>query len=384
MAKEIDKIIQSKTAPKSNNVLWDDGENLKINRNGKWESASKENSSNQELWAYPVDTLDGKENKVVGLGGTAIYWYVGEMVSVEVPNTSSGVLSNADYTRYFYQPKYEGKYIDTVEEQVQYEYITLYIGNDVDGYCSNKIYVSEDSNNLNWQTFCFIPTFGQRSVMIAIDPNYVVHYKDYMHYAGRSSKIFFASCKQQLDVNLIPQEIARKEDITTEINNHEYPTVTIDVDARTYSGQLGSKCINIDINIDSAHLGNGTYSDKKLYLRMEHDGHYQYSNSNIIVVFYKNNNKILDIELSNPIFTLGIYDLEYLDYKNCNLAVGNCRVQYYDAFYSATIDFDNFVTTLINGKYIKYKLNRETHLLELQSEIDLNTIESRLAALEAK
>ena len=35
MAKEIDKIIQSKTAPKSNNVLWDDGENLKINRNGK-------------------------------------------------------------------------------------------------------------------------------------------------------------------------------------------------------------------------------------------------------------------------------------------------------------------------------------------------------------
>ena len=38
MAKEIDKIIQSKTAPKSNNVLWDDGENLKINRNGKWEN----------------------------------------------------------------------------------------------------------------------------------------------------------------------------------------------------------------------------------------------------------------------------------------------------------------------------------------------------------
>ena len=41
MAKEIDKIIQSKTAPKSNNVLWDDGENLKINRNGKWEDTTK-------------------------------------------------------------------------------------------------------------------------------------------------------------------------------------------------------------------------------------------------------------------------------------------------------------------------------------------------------
>ena len=41
MAKEIDKIIQSKITPKSNNVLWDDGENLKINRNGKWESAGR-------------------------------------------------------------------------------------------------------------------------------------------------------------------------------------------------------------------------------------------------------------------------------------------------------------------------------------------------------
>ena len=42
MAKEIDKIIQSKTAPKSNNVLWDDGENLKINRNGKWKPTSSD------------------------------------------------------------------------------------------------------------------------------------------------------------------------------------------------------------------------------------------------------------------------------------------------------------------------------------------------------
>lgn len=38
MAKEIDKIIQSKTPPKNNNVLWYNGENLKVNRNGKWEN----------------------------------------------------------------------------------------------------------------------------------------------------------------------------------------------------------------------------------------------------------------------------------------------------------------------------------------------------------
>jgi len=54
MAKEIDKIIQSKTAPKSNNVLWDDGENLKINRNGKWESTGSGTSVPQEV----LDTID--------------------------------------------------------------------------------------------------------------------------------------------------------------------------------------------------------------------------------------------------------------------------------------------------------------------------------------
>lgn len=52
MAKEIDKIIQSKTAPKSNNVLWDDGENLKINRNGKWENAN--NTETNSLSIDPV------------------------------------------------------------------------------------------------------------------------------------------------------------------------------------------------------------------------------------------------------------------------------------------------------------------------------------------
>lgn len=42
MAKIIEKIVQSKYPPKDSNVLWDDGENLKINRNGKWESAYAE------------------------------------------------------------------------------------------------------------------------------------------------------------------------------------------------------------------------------------------------------------------------------------------------------------------------------------------------------
>ena len=38
--KEIDKIIKSTTPPKSKDVLWDNGKELLINRNGKWENAN--------------------------------------------------------------------------------------------------------------------------------------------------------------------------------------------------------------------------------------------------------------------------------------------------------------------------------------------------------
>ena len=44
MAEIIDKIVKSKNAPQSTNVLWDDGENLKVYRNGSWE-----NSNNTEI-----------------------------------------------------------------------------------------------------------------------------------------------------------------------------------------------------------------------------------------------------------------------------------------------------------------------------------------------
>lgn len=52
--KEIDKIIKSKTAPKSNNVLWDDGKELLINRNGKWENA---NTTEIKEGSIPLESL---------------------------------------------------------------------------------------------------------------------------------------------------------------------------------------------------------------------------------------------------------------------------------------------------------------------------------------
>lgn len=44
----IDKIVKQKNAPKDKNVLWGDGTNLKINRNGVWENVVGGGSSNLE------------------------------------------------------------------------------------------------------------------------------------------------------------------------------------------------------------------------------------------------------------------------------------------------------------------------------------------------
>ena len=168
------------------------------------------NEMNQELYAYPVDTLDGKENKVVELGSDAIYQYVGELVASEDGPTEGELTNETFYTSYYYQPIYDGKYRDYFEELMP-EYITLYIGNDIDGYSSNKVYMSEDADNLTYYDFNFIGGFGPRQLKVAISPNHILHYNNYFHYANKNSKVFFACSKQQLDINLIPDEIKKNE-----------------------------------------------------------------------------------------------------------------------------------------------------------------------------
>lgn len=38
---QIDKIVKSKIAPKAKNILWDNGSDLMVYRNGKWEKVVK-------------------------------------------------------------------------------------------------------------------------------------------------------------------------------------------------------------------------------------------------------------------------------------------------------------------------------------------------------
>lgn len=61
MAQEIDKIIKSKYPPKDKNVLWDNGENLMINRNGKWESANNELPDNFKNWSGAANFLNSND-----------------------------------------------------------------------------------------------------------------------------------------------------------------------------------------------------------------------------------------------------------------------------------------------------------------------------------
>jgi hypothetical protein len=61
MAKIIEKIVQSKYPPKDSNVLWDDGENLKIRRNGSFENVvptTENNGANLDI-EVTVDNTTG-------------------------------------------------------------------------------------------------------------------------------------------------------------------------------------------------------------------------------------------------------------------------------------------------------------------------------------
>ena len=60
---QIDKTIRSKTAPTNKNVMWDNGSDLMIYRNGKWEKAAKPMSS--EMTERIITILDNHKESVI-------------------------------------------------------------------------------------------------------------------------------------------------------------------------------------------------------------------------------------------------------------------------------------------------------------------------------
>ena len=85
MAKIIEKIVQSKYSPKDTNVLWDDGENLKINRNGKWESAYAEGPAGG---AYDDTEIKNKLTELsASLGNKVDKTYVDDAIATAITTT---------------------------------------------------------------------------------------------------------------------------------------------------------------------------------------------------------------------------------------------------------------------------------------------------------
>ena len=396
------------------------------------------NSSNKELYAYPVDTLDGKENKVVGLGGNEGYVYVGELVASGNGPTEGELTGEVFYTEYYYQLIYDGKYIDDFDSNFQEKYITLYIGNDVDGYSSNKVYMSEDSNNLTYYDFYFIGGFGPRTLKVAISPDFMLHYKNYVHYAHKNSKVFFAINKQQLDVNLIPQEIVRKKDIAIEtkkaiidyntsscrasfINSHE-GGINARFGLYIYLGELGAKSLIIDNYIEGKSI---SFQHER-----EDEDHFYYSSDVADIIINKKTNVLkpgfddtivhgYSVSLKKLIAQVKYSENTHtFDFSNVNRTLGKdiidknkCQgIRFYfemgylpheniidSAYfcYNYTSSGDkSFYCVYLRNKYIEFKIivNRDVGeyniynelSLEIIKEIDIPSLESRLAALEAK
>lgn len=60
---QIDKIVKSKIAPKNKNVLWDNGSDLMIYRNGRWDKAVKVMSA--EMTERVITILDNHKESII-------------------------------------------------------------------------------------------------------------------------------------------------------------------------------------------------------------------------------------------------------------------------------------------------------------------------------
>lgn len=76
MAKIIEKIVKSVSAP-DENVLWDDGKNLKINRRGVWENANEGGGEIKE-GSIPLSALNDEVRDMIKSAGGGADWNAAE------------------------------------------------------------------------------------------------------------------------------------------------------------------------------------------------------------------------------------------------------------------------------------------------------------------
>lgn len=385
--------------------------------------------------AYPVEAYEGPEQperKVVELGGEKLYNCLGEISipadMVEVEGTLPG--DALIPTEYMWQPTYEG----VLQPYFEYEqdlYLNLYIGNDKYGYTSLKIGPSEDPNNLKWFDAMGFGMFqeGSGSISFAYDvKNWTLHYKA-NSYVPCNIKVYCLYRAQKLDINLIPQEIARKEDLPTEtkkiITDYDRTECTayfLNVKpGNTYyylqitSGELGAKTLNIFNYVEGRSISfqyekedetNFYYSsdiaDISIRKKGGFSGHFNttvhyYSLSNhklICTIRYDEDNHSFDFSYVNRTLGEKVFDYYFGKKIRIYLEIDDDVTHIIDSAY-CSFGESNICCAYLRNKYIEFKIlissettedQRLVHKLSLEiiKEIDISSLESRLEALEQK
>lgn len=111
MAQIIDKIIRQTNAPNNTNVMWDNGEQLFINRNGSWQSVGGSSNGGSDVVTKAVDLELLVENskytkklydfvKTSHINGICVKYEAAEGLNI-IPPISPGIMCG--FTMYYFE-----------------------------------------------------------------------------------------------------------------------------------------------------------------------------------------------------------------------------------------------------------------------------------------
>lgn len=387
----------------------------------------------EKVYAYPVEIYEGSEPKVVELGGEKLYNYLGEIsIPSDMEEVEGTLPGDIIPTEYAFQ-SYEGVLQEGFNMESVDSILNLYIGNDKYGYTSLKIEPSEDPNNLKWfyASGLGMCQEGPGSIGFAYDAkNWTLCYKANSH-VPCNIKVYWLYRAQKLDINLIPQEIARKEDISPEVikgiqnyNNSECTGSFVNYVAENgnvthglyvYNRELGSKILIIDNYTDGIPV---FFS----YVR-EDETRFYYSSDVADIDVRKTSELLGPYNLSVHPYVLTphkhVFGISYnknddtFDFSRIQITQGHnvfssLNIRGFKIHYSywgndIIIDSPYFLnlnnapdvySVFLKNKYIEFKIQSSSETventkvvkisLEVTKEIDIPSLEARLAALEAK
>lgn len=162
MAKKIDKIIISPNAPKSKNVGWFNGKELKIPNDGTWGSVGGSSNNNGQIYTLPPQLMELFKNiEMEGERASVLSLKDAETFFKESWNTVFKKFS--EYTFIIYPP-----YIPT------YYYNTFALGAPLEESIIHLMFYSSERTELNMtitSSQAALEKDGEKYVMFLLTPN---------------------------------------------------------------------------------------------------------------------------------------------------------------------------------------------------------------------